>query len=367
MISPIIDKPAPNFDELVGVLKGEQKPQRVHLAELSMDEEVMQAITENYLDQKWIPATQQPNEAYYQQLTNYYYRMGFDYVPVPIWHDWDNHPPTGWAGATDTAGELTRGERKWANEGHGMITSWETFEQFPWDKIQANPMHCELAARHLPPGMKIVAETTHFEHVLEVLLGYEGLFYMLYDEPELVAEVFRRWGQKVYEYYETIVDMDEVGAIFHGDDLGFKTSTFVSPEILRQHVFPWFKKYAALAHEHGKTYWYHCCGNIYDNGVIEDLIEDVKVDAFHSFQDIILPVGEFKARYGTRIATLGGVDIDPLTRMDEASLRHYARDILGKCVDNGRYAFGTGNSVTNFIPLKNYFAILDEARCWQIS
>lgn len=33
-----------------------------------------------------------------------------------------------------------------------------------------------------------------FEHDLEVLLGYGGLFYLLYDEPELVAQVFGRQG-----------------------------------------------------------------------------------------------------------------------------------------------------------------------------
>jgi len=360
----LLDNPAPDFDAFVRVLKGEQEPRRVHLAELTMDAEVMQAITERYLNQRFVPFTDEPNDAYYQQLVTIYQRLGYDYVPVSIWHDWDNHPPTGWTSTEDTAGELSRGDREWANEGHGLITSWETFEQFPWDEVRANPGHCELASRHLPDGMKIVVETTFFEHVLEVLLGYEGLFYMLYDEPELVAEVFARWGQKVYEYYETVVDMDGIGAIFHADDLAYKTSTLVSPQVLREHVFPWFKKYAALAHEHGKTYWYHCCGNIYDNGVIEDLIEDVQIDAFHSFQDVILPVGEFKRRYGDRVATLGGVDVDPLARLDELALRQYVRSILEQCAPGGRYALGTGNSVTNYVPLENYFALLDEARHW---
>lgn len=54
---------------------------------------------------------------------------------------------------------------------------------------------------------------------------------------------------------------------------------------------------------------------------MEDLINDVKIDAFHSFQDTIIPVGEFKGRYGGRIATLGGVDMDKLCRLDEEGLR----------------------------------------------
>ena len=90
----------------------------------------------------------------------------------------------------------------------------------------------------------------------------------------------------------------------------------------------------------------------------------MKIDAFHSFQDVILPVGEFKRRYGNRVATLGGVDIDPLARLDEPELRRYIRSILDQCVPGGRYALGTGNSVTNYVPLENYFVLLDEARRW---
>jgi uroporphyrinogen decarboxylase len=158
--------------------------------------------------------------------------------------------------------------------------------------------------------MKLTVTGSIFEHVMENLLGFEGLFYLLHDEPDLVAQVFARWGQKVYELYESVIGIEQVGALFHADDLGFKTSTLLSPKDLRRFVFPWLKKYAALAHAHGKMFWLHCCGNIYSNGVIEDLIEDVQIDALHSFQDVILPVTDFQARFGNRVAELGGVVMD---------------------------------------------------------
>jgi uroporphyrinogen decarboxylase len=136
----------------------------------------------------------------------------------------------------------------------------------------------------------------------------------------------------------------------------------VSPDVLRQFVFPWFKKYAALAHKHGKPFWYHCCGNVYDSGVIEDLIEDVRIDALHSFQDVIVPVTEFKTRYGDRLAALGGVDVDKLARLDDEPLRAYIRGILEHCLPGGGFALGSGNSVPNYIPLKNYLIMLEEGR-----
>lgn len=365
MTSPLLDRPAPDFAELERVLKGEQEPQRVHLVELLIDEEVLQAIIEHYLGEAWIPSTSKSRERYLKQLVTLYYRLGYDYVPIPQWPTlWRNHPSPRWRQTADTA-ELSRGERYWANEGRGLISSWEDLERFPWDEIKPDTSIYAIAARHLPEGMKIAVNTNFFEHVLETLLGYEGLFYMLYDDPELVAEVFARWGQKTYDFYQSVVDLEAVGVIFHADDLGFKTSTLLSPDVLRQLFFPWLRQYAALAHERSKMFWYHSCGELFGNDVIEDLVKDVRIDAYHSFQNLILPVTEFKARYGERVAALGGVDMDSLARMEEAMLRAHVQDILEQCMPGGRFALGSGNTIANYIPLRNYFVMLEEARRWQ--
>lgn len=365
MTSPLLEHPAPDFAGLERVLRGDQQPKRVHLVELLIDEEILKAMAERYLGQAWIPSMAETRELYFRQLVTMYYRLGYDYVPVSCWPiHWMNHPPVGWQASEDTA-ELSRGEREWAREGHGLITSWRRFEQFPWEEIEPDCSPYEIVARSLPIGMKMVVETNFFEHVLETLLGFEGLFYMLYDDPALVAQVFARWGQKVYDFYESVIGLEEVGAVFHADDMGFNTSTLVAPDTLREYVFPWLSKYAALAHEHGKMFWLHSCGNHYAGGTIEDLIEDVNIDAFHSFQDVILPVTEFKARYGERVATLGGVDVDRLARMEEAPLRQHVRRILQRCMAGGRFALGSGNSVTNYIPLRNYIIMLEESRLWR--
>ena len=364
MSSPLLDHPSPDFAELERVLKGTQEPQRVHLVELLIDEEVLQAITERYLGQPWIASRAAPGKIYSKQLVTLFHRLGYDYVPVPSWPiHWLNHPSPGWEEVADTAA-LSRGERAWAREGCGLVTCWEEFERFPWEEIRPDLSAYETVASILPEGMKIVVQTNFLEHIMETILGFEGLFYLLYDDPELVQQVFARWGQKVYDFYECVLSMEEVGAVFHADDMGFKTSTLLSPATLREYVFPWLKKYAALTHERGLMFWLHTCGNHYKAGTMEDLIEDVGIDAFHSFEDVILPVIDFKALYGGRVATLGGVDVDRLVRLDQASLRQYVRNILEQCMEGGRFALGSGNSVTNYIPVENYSVMLEESRRW---
>jgi uroporphyrinogen decarboxylase len=98
---------------------------------------------------------------------------------------------------------------------------------------------------------------------------------------------------------------------------------------------------------------------------MDDFIDNVGIDAKHSFEDKIVPVEEAYRRWGDRVAILGGVDMDVLGRGSEEQVRARTRQILEVCgVKGAGYCLGTGNSVANFIPLQNYLAMLDEGRRW---
>ncbi len=352
-------KPSPDFDAFERVLKGEIEPARVHFVELGIDAEVVKYISENYLDRKWVPPTEEDGKEYLEQQIGFYLAMGYDYCP--LWVQWRNLPRFRERRAADTAA-LSRGERTWVDERGGIIKNWEDFENIHWDNVTHDLSALDHAQEMLPDGMKVTVGCTVFEMILERFLGYQDLFILSEDDPELVEAVFERWGQKVYHAYEEAIQYPGVGAVFHADDLGFKTSTLLSPTFLRKNVFPWFKRFAALAHERGKTYWYHCCGNVRE--VMDDLVDDVRIDAFHSFQDVIMPVAEFSEKYGYKVAALGGVDMDKLARMNESELREYVRDILSDCMP-GRFALGSGNTVANYLPPENYLAMLDEGLRWE--
>lgn len=50
--------------------------------------------------------------------------------------------------------------------------------------------------------------------------------------------------------------------------------------------------------------------------------------------------------------------------MDEKSLREYVRSILDECMPD-RYALGSGNSIANYLPVKNYLIMFDEGLKWK--
>ncbi|MCC6697832.1 MAG: hypothetical protein IT365_19555 [Candidatus Hydrogenedentes bacterium] len=352
-------KPSPDIKRFVAVIRGEIRPERPPLAELFLDHEVERTIAQSHLGLEWVePAPDRETmAAYLRNRTEVYYRMGYDYIRVIGGVDF----PGKYIDAADTAG-LSRGNRSWANETCGPIASWEDFESYPWpDPAKGDLWHYEYAAKNLPEGMGlIVCPTSGFLEIpLDTLLGYQNLCYLIMEQPDLVEAVFQRVGEIIYGMYERLLGLPNLHGFFQGDDMGFKTGTLLSPDHLRTYVLPWHKKLAALAHQHGLVYLLHSCGNLTD--IIPDLIDDVKIDARHSYEDEGNSVVDFKQRYGGRVAILGGVDVDKMARLPEPELRAHVRKILDTCVPGGRYAFGSGNTVCNYVPIENYFAMIEEA------
>ena len=97
---------------------------------------------------------------------------------------------------------------------------------------------------------------------------------------------------------------------------------------------------------------------------MEDLIEMVGIDARHSFQDNSERVEPFYEKYKDRIGVMGGLDMDLLGRGTPDAVRTRVKDILDVCGRDGRYAMGSGNSVTRFCKTENFYAMIDETRKW---
>ena len=80
----------------------------------------------------------------------------------------------------------------------------------------------------------------------------------------------------------------------------------------------------------------------------------------YSFEDSILPVEDFVRQQSSRVAAVGGIDVDLLARGSEADVRRRTRAVLEACAPSRAYACGSGNSVTNYVPVGNFLAMVDE-------
>jgi uroporphyrinogen decarboxylase len=259
----------------------------------------------------------------------------------------------------DTA-EYSRISRRWVNEKSAQITCWADFERYPWPKAEdADYSPLEYLAAHLPEGMGIIAESVAGVYeTLSWLMGYETLCLALYEQPDLVEAIVERARGVIVPVVRAIAQMDRVIGIWQGDDLGFKTGPLVSPKHLRQYVLPIHRETSAIVHRNGLPFFVHSCGNL--SSIMEDFITEVKIDAKHSFEDVIEPVEQFYAQYGKRVAVIGGIDVDLLSRGTEEQVRERTREVLNRCAHGGSYLLGSGNSIANYIPLKNFLAMVSE-------
>ncbi|NLM76987.1 MAG: uroporphyrinogen-III decarboxylase-like protein, partial [Ruminococcaceae bacterium] len=189
------------------------------------------------------------------------------------------------------------------------------------------------------------------------LLGFETLCYMQAEDPELLQEIFDQVGARLVRYYELAVVHPAVGAIISNDDWGFQAQTMLSPAAMRRFIFPWHKKIVATGHNAGKPVILHSCGNLSE--VWDDIIEEMQYDGKHSFEDKIQPVEEVYEQYGSRIAILGGFDLDFICRSTPQQIKARVQSMLHQVGDRGSFAVGTGNSVPYYVPAENYLAMID--------
>jgi uroporphyrinogen decarboxylase len=265
----------------------------------------------------------------------------------------------------DTADHQRPTGRSFVDEHSGPITTFDEFEAYPWpDPDQASTSALEWYESNLPDDMCVIAGSgfAHFAEYLSWLMGYETLCYALHDQCDLVAAISQRLIAIYRIVTQRILQFSRVKLVWGSDDMGFRTGTLIHPDDLREFVLPGHKLLAGMSHAAGRPYLLHSCGNL--SAIMDDLIDDVRIDARHSFEDAIEPVTSAKATYGQRIALLGGIDIDFLCRAEPAQIRQRVRDTLVRCMPGGGYCLGTGNSVANYIPLANYLAMLDEGRLW---
>lgn len=349
--------PQPDFSNLLAVLRRE-KPKRPILFEFFLNERLYENLvpgaTARLKENSNGTTDEVDGLAYSSSLLANTFRMeayrraGYDYVTVQI-------------PGFKFPSNRTYDTRTVSINAGAMIHDWASCTAYPWpDPEKADYSLLEALEANLPEGMKLIVYGPGgvLENVIE-LVGYEALCYMLADDPKLAAAIFEQVGSRMVRYYELAAPYSAVGACLSNDDWGFKTQTMLSPRQMRQYVFPWHKKIAEVVHAAGKPLILHSCGHF--ERIISDL-EEIGIDARHSYEDAILPVEQAYERYHTKFAILGGIDVDFICRATPQEIYARAKALLQQTEGRGGYALGTGNSVPDYVPDENYFAMTRAVR-----
>jgi uroporphyrinogen decarboxylase len=358
--SPFSVGVTPDWQGLRDTIMRRGGARRVHFIELFLDAEVSAEICLRY----GILDGMDPGDPYYAEKREVAVQsfLGYDFVRCSL----DRMDmPLRYLRAADTAGLRREQGRDFVDEHRGPIANWEEFEQYPWpDPEKASTRALDWYEANLPENMCVMGSGgfAHYAEYICWLMGYETLCVALFEQRELVAAISQRLIEMYRVFLGRLLKYERVKIVWGSDDMGFKGGTLISPDDLREFVLPGHREMARMSHDAGRPYLLHSCGKL--DMIYEDLIEDVRIDAKHSFEDTIERVVDLKAKYGRRMALLGGIDVDFLCRSDEGAVRKRVRETLDVCMPGGGYVLGTGNSVANYIPVENYLAMLDEGRRW---
>ena len=331
----------PDFNNLLRVLNG-KVPDRPTLFEFFLNAPLYEKlagdeITSKEADWQWgsvCPVT-----------VNAYKNAGYDYLTVL---------------GSDSGFPISEVEKKSTislNAGN-LIHDRQSFKTYDWpDPANFDYSRLDKAQKVLPDGMKLIVWGPGgvLENVI-ALVGYESLCMMLVDNPSLAGDIFDAVGQRFVKYYQKCASYDSVGALISNDDWGFKTQTMLSPADMRKYVFGWHKKIVEVIHQASKPAILHSCGKL--DEVMDDIVDDMKYDAKHSFEDNIEPIEAAYDRLFDRITLLGGIDLDFICRSKPDQIIQRCRTMLKKSAKKGAYALGTGNSVPEYVPDENYFAMI---------
>ncbi|VGO21963.1 uroporphyrinogen decarboxylase family protein [Pontiella sulfatireligans] len=254
--------------------------------------------------------------------------------------------------------------------GHGspLVETMADLEAFPWlekpqEYVRLFQDHFEALRAALPAGMKAVGGVGNglFENMQD-FVPFQELVFLQADEPEVFSELWKKAGDLQFALWKWVLEnyVDCFAVCRFGDDLGFKSSTLLQPDTIREHALPQYKRIVDLVHSYDKPFLLHSCGKIYD--VMDDLIDEVGIDAKHSNEDAIDTFDVWVDRYGDRIGNFGGIEMNIMTLNTPEEVKQYVRDLLPKIEGHGGIAIGTGNQISDYTEPANWIAMCDGVR-----
>jgi uroporphyrinogen decarboxylase len=250
----------------------------------------------------------------------------------------------------------------------GAIKTMADFERYPWDSVLPRFFdrygdYFRALSEVMPEGMKAVGGPGNgiFECVQDIV-GFQDLCYIKSDDEELYRMLFRKVGQVNLEIWQRFMReySDAYCVLRFGDDLGYKSNTLLAAEDVKQYIIPEYARIIEVVHQSGKPFLLHSCGCIFS--VMEELIEIARIDAKHSNEDQIAPFPYWVDTYGDRIGNFGGIDTDAVCRLNRQEMKEYIVHVVQACKGKGGFAFSTGNSIPDYVPVEGYTNMIEIVR-----
>jgi uroporphyrinogen decarboxylase len=188
-----------------------------------------------------------------------------------------------------------------------------------------------------------------------LLMGYEQICYALYDDPELLTEVFQMSNDYNKEAARRAVAAGGE-AIWIGDDLGDSRSGFMNLKHFRKYYLPYLADLVEYVDNLGVPVLLHCCGHF--KPFLPDLAQ-TKISAIHPLQRTAnMDLRWVKENYGQRFCIIGNIDSSrtlPYGTPEEVIAE--VREAIDIAAPGGGYVLASDHSLHDGISVENILAM----------
>jgi hypothetical protein len=187
-------------------------------------------------------------------------------------------------------------------------------------------------------------------------LGFDNFCFQALDDPEFLSEVFARYEEHTGNLIDIYSAMPEIDFIWIGDDLAYHSGPILSPSLLREHVFPVFRRLAARIR---KPWIYHSDGDL--SLVLEDILA-LGCAAIHPIEPACNDIYHLKETIGDRTCLHGGLSVDLIARGTVEQVTAETWRLLTEIGRGGGYLFSSANSVPFYANIDNVLAMAETVR-----
>lgn len=184
------------------------------------------------------------------------------------------------------------------------------------------------------------------------LMGEEALCLAYYTQPELIREILDTIADTALRVYERVTEKIVIDQLYVHEDMAGKSGPMVGPAQVREFIAPYYRQVWDLLSQRGtRVFNLDSDGNV---GPILDALLEGGVNTMHPMEPAAgMDIVALRAKYGRRLAMLGGIDKYVLLG-SKADIRRELEYKLQPSMQEGGMVFGLDHRIVNGTPLENY-------------
>lgn len=242
-------------------------------------------------------------------------------------------------------------------------------DSFPWPdaggegryhrvRAEADAIHERGFAVSAQPDINGVFELSCW------LCGFDRMLMNMAMDPGFVHALFERITRLQEQFaancYSRLGDAAEMVQL--GDDFGTQNGPFFSPQMYREMVVPYQRRYHAAirAHTSAKIF-HHSCGSVYR--LLEDMIAagvEILNPVQHSAAEMDLAT--LKKEFGSTLTFHGAIDVQTvLPRSTPAQIRDEVKRVLDILAPGGGFILAPSHNIQGDTPPENVVAMFEAA------